>query len=345
MLIESQFEKSSVLKRLYSYLFQTRTPQRQIIRNYGQTLSNNSLIFPGSCLIYDRPIKNTWHIINNFIGSICLTHPHLDHIAGFVINSGGLSEDAPKTVIGLKSTIDSISAHIFNGITWPNLSNEGLDPAGLLNYHRVQPRETTPAAQNLTIMPFPISHGEFCKSKHTHKTTSSLSTYTSTAYFIEDQITAKSLLIWGDVEPDAVSTRPQNQPVWEKAAQLYLQKKLCAVFIECSYNSPHEDSLLFGHFAPHHLIHELKEFAKLTGEQNTLTGLPIIITHIKDEDPLHWNTDAFTSREVSSGTGCNLDHDSHSRSQLIIKELSTLAKSKNLECIFDIAVPGYSFNF
>jgi cAMP phosphodiesterase len=463
--IEKTDKKPSLLAKIYSNLFQTRQPQTQVQRNLRNkresvsAASANHPIFPPEALPHERPVDNVWHIINNLLSAVCITHPHLDHVAGLVINSGNFNIFQPRTVVGLTSTIDSLLQYIFNGVIWPNLTNEGVDPVGLItlqrlrkakpHQHSIATSDPTVAAKyskhglatNLSVLPFEVSHGTACQvagrrhssvafmngvhfgnapsastfstcsncsvnphsptnsstnlaripssqsistnsassnahtivhnnihllasSPHNHPNLTHPSTYISTAYFITDSVTSRTVLIWGDVEPDIVSATPRNMPVWAHAAGLLSNNSLAAIFIECSYNSLHEDALLFGHFSPSHLVRELSVFASMctTPAVQNLEGLTIVVTHVKDEDPLLWNTTVYhpngssSSRATEKGndggdnknhhqTGSNIDQDETSPSHLILKELYTLAKTAGLLCTFELAIPGYSFTF
>lgn len=464
--IETTDKKPSLLMKIYSNLFQARQPQTQVQRNLRNkresvsAASANHAIFPPEALPHERPVENVWHIINNLLSAVCITHPHLDHVAGLVINSGNFNIFKPMTVVGLTSTIDSLLQYIFNGVVWPNLTNEGIDPVGLITLQRLRkakPHQNSITtsdsavaakysrhgmATNLSVLPFEVSHGTACQvagrrhssvasmngvhfgnappvstfpacssglansysptnsstnlaripsnqntsantgssnahtivhnhsiylsasAPHNHPNLTHPSTYISTAYFITDSITNRVVLIWGDVEPDIVSATPRNMPVWAHAAGLLSDNRLAAVFIECSYNSLHEDALLFGHFSPLHLVRELSVFASMctTPAVQYLEGLTVVITHVKDEDPLLWNTPVnhsdASSRAAKKGndgapnknhhhpqTGSNIDQAENSPSHLILKELHSLAKEAGLLCTFELAIPGYSFTF
>lgn len=399
-----QSQKSSFLALIYSNLFGTRRGQKQVQSRFSKPSllqPQSQYIFPPEALPHERPVENTWHIINNLLSSVCVTHPHLDHVAGLVINSGNFSIFQPKVVAGLTSTIDSLLSYLFNGVIWPNLTNEGIDPVGMITLtrlRRAKPQNSQNGlpipdptlaqrssrhglATNLSVLAFEVSHGTACQIQGRRRSsvasmTSSTSihlsvpnmptptinpihpnlnhpsTYNSTAYFITDTLTSKAILMWGDVEPDIVSMTPRNMPVWSHAAHLLSHNSLCAIFIECSYNSPHEDALLFGHFSPCHLIRELSVFASMctTPTAQRLTGLPVIITHVKDEDPLLWNTAAANDsnsnpNNSSKTTGSNIEQCKQSPSHLILTELNTFAKKEGLECIFQLALPGCSFTF
>ncbi|VVT50133.1 uncharacterized protein SAPINGB_P002617 [Magnusiomyces paraingens] len=132
------------LRALYTNLFASRLPLTPQIyaRNGLAPEERQTPIFPPETMPFSKPIENTWYIINTLISTICVTHPHLDHIAGLVINSGNFSFESPKTVAGLPSTIDALASHIFNGIIWPNLTTEGVDPVGLFSMKRLNPERS-----------------------------------------------------------------------------------------------------------------------------------------------------------------------------------------------------------
>jgi cAMP phosphodiesterase len=88
----------------------------------------------------------------------------------------------------------------------------------------------------------------------------------STAYFIRAEPSGREILVFGDVEPDALSMLPRNHVVWAEAAPRIAAGALAAVFIECSYSDAQSDSVLFGHLAPRHLVAELAVLADLVSE-------------------------------------------------------------------------------
>ena len=53
-----------------------------------------------------------------------LSHAHLDHISGLILNA---PDDSPKPILGLDATIDTLRDHVFNWRVWPNFGNE--DPS------------------------------------------------------------------------------------------------------------------------------------------------------------------------------------------------------------------------
>lgn len=79
---------------------------------------------------------NAARIQGDLIDTYLITHPHLDHISGFVINTAGLAGPRRKKLAGLPTTIQALKTHIFNNVIWPNLSDEDHG-AGLFTYMRL----------------------------------------------------------------------------------------------------------------------------------------------------------------------------------------------------------------
>lgn len=92
--------------------------------------------FQGLQVENSSPDANAAHITRTLVETYLITHPHLDHIAGFVVNTAALLGNRPKYLAGLPSTIDAFSKHIFNHIIWPNLSTEN-DGYKLVSYVRL----------------------------------------------------------------------------------------------------------------------------------------------------------------------------------------------------------------
>ena len=92
--------------------------------------------FSGLEIQSESPIVNAGSILRWIIDTFLVTHPHLDHISGFVINTAGPPGARPKRLVGTSSTISAIKMHIFNNIIWPNLSDEN-NGAGLVTFLRL----------------------------------------------------------------------------------------------------------------------------------------------------------------------------------------------------------------
>ncbi|KAK4143899.1 cAMP phosphodiesterases class-II-domain-containing protein [Dichotomopilus funicola] len=125
---------------------------------------------------------NAAQIHKNLIETYLITHPHLDHIAGFVINTAGLPGARPKRVAGLPSTIAALKTHVFNNIIWPNLSDEN-NGAGLVTYMRLveggspafgegETQGYLEICNGLAVKVWSVSHGH-CIERHNHRGSSS----------------------------------------------------------------------------------------------------------------------------------------------------------------------------
>ncbi|KAK9461763.1 cAMP phosphodiesterases class-II-domain-containing protein, partial [Lipomyces oligophaga] len=230
---------------------------------------------------FSSTLTNSAYVIRELVATVCITHAHLDHLSGFVINSSCFTADNPKVLAGLPSVIDAILKHVFNDIIWPNMTNEGDYPIGLITLRRLAELPTTTApsksSEELYVMPvdnseednegyeeiangleiraYPISHGCVHKSGRPPKA------FESSAFFVRDQRSGREILMFGDVEPDSISISPRNLPIWTAAARKFGSTKLAAIFIECSYASVQPETSLFGHLSSPFLIQELKMFA------------------------------------------------------------------------------------
>ncbi|KAF9884664.1 3',5'-cyclic-nucleotide phosphodiesterase pde1 [Aspergillus nanangensis] len=236
------------------------------------------------------------HIFRDLIGSVYITHPHLDHVAGLVVNSQFLNpSNGPKSVAGLPGVISALQTHVFNEVMWPNLTDEE-DGAGFITFQRLaeggnmrigyaDTRGYAPACEGLLARCFQVSHGRCKRVYHpetdTHRRASSVmldphvsrsldvagptgspwGTVESSAFFIRDQATGTEIIIFGDVEPDSISGQWYNDRVWKSAAPKFVSGQLRAIFIECSYTNAVEDDYLFGHLCPRYLMAEMKTLA------------------------------------------------------------------------------------
>ena len=200
------------------------------------------------------------------IKAYLISHAHLDHVAGLVINS---PDDGTKPIIGLAVTIDTIRDHLFNWKVWPNFGDEG-DGFQLKKYHytRVQPGETYPVeGTDMTIIPFELAHS---------------GSYLSTAYLVEAN--NAYVVYFGDTGPDEVEQSGNIQAVWQHVAPLIRKGKLRAIFLESSYPDPRDSKQLFGHLTPEWMMKELHKLAMLVDTeqpQQALKDLTVLVTHIK----------------------------------------------------------------
>ncbi|WPU95977.1 3',5'-cyclic-nucleotide phosphodiesterase [Mucilaginibacter sabulilitoris] len=200
-------------------------------------------------------------VLNQYIKGYFISHAHLDHIAGLIINS---PEDSTKNIYGLQSTIETIKTHYFTWESWANFADQGETPA-LKKYHYqvlVPGTETTIENTDLKVWAFPLSHSNLI----------------STAYLVNSN--NNYILYLGDTGPDAIEKSNNLQNLWQAIAPLVKSKKLKAILIEVSFPNEQPDKTLFGHLTPHWLMAEMDKLAALTSPDE-LKGLNIVVTHLK----------------------------------------------------------------
>ncbi|KAK4225539.1 putative 3',5'-cyclic-nucleotide phosphodiesterase [Podospora fimiseda] len=119
---------------------------------------------------------NASNISQDLVDTYLITHCHLDHIAGLVINTAGLRR--PKRLAALPITIEGFKKHIFNNVIWPNLSDEN-NGHGLVTYMRLveggspalgegDTRGYLEIGDGIAVKALSVSHGH-CIEKHLHR--------------------------------------------------------------------------------------------------------------------------------------------------------------------------------
>lgn len=206
------------------------------------------------------------NVLTRHITGYALSHAHLDHVAGMVINA---TDDTPKPVYAMPSTIKTLKENVFNWALWPNFTNEGSGyKLNRYRYTYMQAGEAqTLGETGCSLTAYPLSHAGADKSS-------------AFLYQCDDN----AVLYLGDTGPDAMEGTGQLAGLWKTVAPLIKSGRLKGVFIEASYPSDREDNALFGHLTPAWLMRELDTLAALTDSENpasALRGLKIIITHIK----------------------------------------------------------------
>lgn len=119
---------------------------------------------------------NAGYFMRNLISTYLITHPHLDHVSGFAINTASFQHTSrPKRIAALPSTIDAIKNHIFNDVIWPNMSDED-GGIGFVSYMRLveggniqfgdgESRGYIEVCDGLAVKCWSVSHGQ-CMRKH-----------------------------------------------------------------------------------------------------------------------------------------------------------------------------------
>jgi cAMP phosphodiesterase len=201
-------------------------------------------------------------ILNNHIQGYLISHGHLDHVAGLIMNS---PEDSKKNIYALPSVADVLKDKYFTWKAWGNFTTEGeLPHLDKYTYVYLNPgKKIELAGTAMQVTAFPLSHGP---------------SYESTAFLISH---AKDHLLYlGDTGADQVEKSNDLQQLWTTVAPLIQKHQLKAIFIETSFFDKQPEKLLFGHLTPRLLMQEMGKLAELSG-LDALKNVPIVITHMK----------------------------------------------------------------
>lgn len=224
--------------------------------HHGIQKAINAGIFRGSV--------NT--VLKNNIKGYLISHPHLDHVAGLIINS---PEDTAKNIYALPFCVEVLKEKYFSWKSWANFADDGEKPQlNKYHYKLLQPEEETAMEQTeLTVTAFPLSHSN---------------PYKSTAFLLNNA--GAYLLYLGDTGADTIEHAGNLHRLWEQIAPLVREKKLKAIFIEVSFDNAQPEKLLFGHLTPWLLMQELEAVGHLAGT-GALKNFPVVITHEKPGGP------------------------------------------------------------
>lgn len=201
-------------------------------------------------------------VLKKYIKGYFISHGHLDHLAGLIINS---PEDTPKNIYGLSPVINILKNFYFTNGPWINFANEGNPP--ILNkykYISLNPLEKFKIENtHLQGQIFQLSHGN---------------PYIGSAVLINSN--QKSILYLGDTGADRIEKSNQLDILWKSISPLLIQHRLLAILIEVSFPNSQPETSLFGHLTPALLQEELGKLATYAGKDH-LKNLPVIITHLK----------------------------------------------------------------
>lgn len=200
-------------------------------------------------------------VLKKYIKGYLISHSHLDHVAGLIINS---PDDSTKNIYAFEECIATFKTHYFTWKSWANFADEGETPQ-LKKYHyqMLNPNEETPIVNTeMLVKAFPLSH----------------SNLTSTAFLVRNN--DSYLLYLGDTGPDEIEQSHNLELLWQAISPLITKKKLKAIMIEVSFPDEQPDKALFGHLTPHWLMKEMNALKKLAGP-GSLKGLNVVITHVK----------------------------------------------------------------
>ena len=201
-------------------------------------------------------------VLKHYIRGYFISHAHLDHVAGLVINS---PDDSVKNLYALPSTMKMLQDYYFNGEAWSNFGDAGKGFA-LKKYHFETLQygvEESIANTSMTVTAFPLSH---------------VNPYESTAFLVKSG--DHYVLYLGDTGSDAVERSDRLQQLWIQVGGLIKSGQLKGIFIEVSYPDEQPMDKLFGHLTPKLLMDEMKLLSGIVGMEN-MKGFKVIITHMK----------------------------------------------------------------
>jgi cAMP phosphodiesterase len=222
-------------------------------------------------------------VLKKNIKGYLISHPHLDHISGMIINS---VDDTVKQVYAMEHAIKVMKTHYFNWQSWPNLANDGNAPA--LNKYRYQllgeNAEVPLAGTEMSVQAFPLSHSK---------------PYASTAFLVRHG--EAYALYFGDTGPDEVEQSDLMRRVWTALAPLVKAGKLKGIFLEVSYPNAQPDRHLYGHLTPKWFMKELGILGDLAGKEH-MRNLNVVVTHIKPNG----NNEETIRKELAAGNSLGL---------------------------------------
>lgn len=205
---------------------------------------------------------STSEVLRKYIKGYLISHAHLDHVSGLIINSPA---DSSKTIYATEKCMEMMENHYFNDQTWANFGDKGVGfPLKKYHFQTLNlGEETSISNTKMTVKAFPLSH---------------VNPFESTAFLIKNE--DSYVLYLGDTGPDSVEKSDKLKALWTSIAPLVKTKQLKGIFIEVSFPNEQPDKFLFGHLTPNHLMTELHVLEELAGK-GTLKGFNIIVTHLK----------------------------------------------------------------
>ena len=201
-------------------------------------------------------------ILRDNIKGYLISHGHLDHLAGLILNS---PDDSPKPIYAMPYVINVFKKHYFSWESWANFGNEGDKPA-LKKYHYVtlkKGKEIPLENTQMLVTSFPLSHGK---------------PYESTAFLVRSK--ESYLLYLGDTGADRIEQSQKLDSLWKTVAPLIKNHQLKAIMIEVSFPNSQSEKQLFGHLTPNLWMEEIQHLSEYTGA-DALKNLNIVITHLK----------------------------------------------------------------
>ncbi|ASW73776.1 3',5'-cyclic-nucleotide phosphodiesterase [Chryseobacterium piperi] len=204
-------------------------------------------------------------VLKQNIKGYLISHAHLDHVSGMIINS---PDDSKKSVYTLPSVSKIITGKYFSWESWANFTNVGELPH-LNKYSMIDLDsgvEIPVSDTEMYVTAFPLSH---------------VNPYESTAFLLRHN--KEYLLYLGDTGSDRIEKSNKLEALWKQIAPYVNNQKLKGILIEVSFPNEQPDTSLFGHLTPALLENELNVLNNLC-QPGKLKNVPVIITHLKPVD-------------------------------------------------------------
>ncbi len=206
--------------------------------------------------------KSAEEVLKDNIKGYLISHAHLDHVAGLLMNAPA---DSPKTIYSSQFVINAFKNKYFSWINWANFANEGEKPQlGTYNYRALNyNKEMAIDNTEMFVTTFELSHSN---------------PYKSLAFLVRFKNTY--LLYLGDTGADTIEKSNDLKQLWKAIAPLVKSKQLKAIFIEVSFPNNQPNTKLFGHLKPQLFYNEIQNLSYFTGKE-ALNNFNIVITHRK----------------------------------------------------------------
>lgn len=209
-----------------------------------------------------------------------ISHAHLDHVAGLIINSPA---DTAKNIYGMSSVLNILRDKYFTWDAWANFGNEGEKPQlKKYTYTSLEEGIVYPLAETeMKVQAYELSHSK---------------PYKSTAFLV--QAGNSYILYLGDTGADEIEKSDKLIKLWQTVAPLINAGQLKAIFLEVSFPNEQPENQLFGHLTPKLFFNELSKLKDLTNAK-AFKKVSFIVTHIK---PPQQNAEKIKQQLVSENT-------------------------------------------
>jgi len=239
--------------------------------------SNNYICLDAGTLYYglNQAVKNglfakpAEQVLRENIKGYLISHAHLDHVAGLLMNAPA---DSHKTIYSSPFVIKAFKNKYFSWTNWANFADEGEKPQlGTYNYQTLTyNKEIALKNTDLFVTTFELSHGN---------------PYKSLAFLVRYK--HSYILYLGDTGADRIENSHDLKKLWIAIAPLIKSKQLKAIFIETSFPNSQSNTKLFGHLKPILFFDEMQNLSRYTGKK-ALHNFNIVITHRKPHANNEW---------------------------------------------------------